>query len=408
MGNYYYRIIDANNKVHNGILFALARSHAERKVRQIFRGATVLILARQTSIVSGLAKLEIPFLTRGMSGAEEIVFYRNFASMLSVGLPMWNTLDVLAEQSKNEKMRRVMRALQKMVENGKPLSAAMRSFAQHFPEHITETLRVGEATGNLVPTLDQISNNLERDYEITRKVIGAISYPMVVMFVMLCVVAVLLTTVLPKIVAMFEEMNAELPIFTRMLVAVSDLLIKYPLQLAGITGAVVIFILALYRTDKGKYYVHRCFLKIPVFGELIKEYNQVRFFRAMRTLFASGIALAEASEISTKTMRNHVYQKAIRDSHKALVRGTKLSETLLPYPNLFSLQTRRMLEIGEQAGKYDETFDHLTRHFERSVNYRIQIMNSILEPILILIVGAVIGGLALSIFTPIYSASEII
>jgi type IV pilus assembly protein PilC len=408
MGNYYYRIIDSENKVQTGTVYAIARVHAQMRIEQLFVGATVLVLARQTSLLSLLAKIEVPFLTRAMTGAEEIVFYRNFASMLGVGLPMSSTLGVLADQARSEKMKKVLAELQKMVENGKPLSASMLAHPKHFPEHICETLRVGEATGNMVPTLDQISTNLERDYEISRKVIGAITYPLVVMAVLILVAGLLITMVLPKIVALFEEMNAELPIFTRILVGIGNILSEHPLELAVLFVATVAISVSTYRTEKGKYVIHGFFLKTPIFGELIKEYNQVRFFRAMKTLFASGIALAEASEISVKTMRNTVYQKAIRDSHEALLRGTKLSETLMQYPSLYNLQTRRMLEIGEQAGKYDETFDHLTKHFERSVHYRVQIMNSVLEPILILIVGAVIGGLALSIFMPIYSASEVI
>lgn len=406
MAIYSYRLIDKDHRIKTGTHTALTKGSALRALSK--DGATVLLITNEGRIFGGLKDIEISFLTRGFSTLERIIFFRNFSSMLSVDVPMITTLSVLEEQAKKKKMKRVIEKLREDVENGKPLSDAMRRFPQHFPEYIIETLRVGEFTGGLSETLDKISITLEHDYEISRKVTGAIAYPLVVITVMVAVVVLLVVTVLPKIAQIFEEFNAPMPLPTRILIGIGTILGANPFLISGSVLAIIAAIIFTYKTRKGKYIFHYLFLKLPIFGELIKEYNLVRFFRSLEVLFKSGIPLVRSVAISEKTMKNVVYRTAIASIHPALMHGAPLTEVLKPFPKLFSLQTRRTLEVGERAGKYDETFVHLTRQYERSIHHRVTIMNSLLEPVLMLCVGVVVGGIALSIFMPIYQVSNVL
>ena len=405
MATYHYRIIDKDARVRTGTIEAPVKWFAKRTLQK--EEATILLLNSQNSVFERLRQIEISF-GRGFSSLEEIMFYRNFSAMLGVGMPVSTALDVLTEQSRTLSGGNIITSIRNSVEGGSPLSQAMHAHPSHFKEHIAETIRVAEMTGDMVTTLGEISDNLERDYEITRRVVGAIMYPLVILTVLVIVSVLLIVAVLPKIVAMFDELGAELPFLTRALLGVGRIIGEHPLLvIAGVVGSISV-IVAINRTKGGKLFFHKAILHIPVFGLLVKEYNQVRFFRALRTLFASGVSLFYAVEVANKTMRNVAYQEAIRQVGPALLHGAPLSEALSSYPHLFDLQTRRMLEVGEQAGKYDESFNHLTRFFERSVHHRVELMNSVLEPILILVVGVVVGGIALSIFAPIYKVSEVI
>lgn len=405
MPTYHYRIIDKDARVRTGTIEARLRWFAKRTLQK--EESTILLLTSPNSPLERFRQIEITF-GSGFSALEEIMFYRNFSAMLGVGMPVATALDVLTEQSRTIAGGKIITGIRSRIEGGAPLSQAMLAHPSHFKEHIAETVRVAEMTGDMVTTLGEISDNLERDYEISRRVVGAIMYPVVILTVLLIVSVLLIVVVLPKIVEMFDELGAELPFLTRALIGVGRVLSEYPFLVAtGVLGVIGAFV-ATYRTKGGKLFFHKVILQIPVFGLLVKEYNQVRFFRALRTLFASGVSLFYSVEVANKTMRNVAYQEAISQVGPALLHGAPLSEALSSYPHLFNLQTRRMLQVGEQAGKYDESFNHLTRFFERSVHHRVELMNSVLEPILILVVGIVVGGIALSIFAPIYKVSEII
>jgi type IV pilus assembly protein PilC len=284
----------------------------------------------------------------------------------------------------------------------------MQQRPKYFPGHVTETVRVGELGGTLSEVLDRIANDLERNYELRKKVIGAIAYPVVVIVVMFIVMIGLIVLVLPQIADLFAGIGAEPPALTKGLLTLSYIVRSYPLLLLIALVAFIGGFMAFARQEKGRYFLHKLYLKIPIFGILIKEFNITLFFRSLSSLYASGVSLVQSVDVSRKTLRNDVYIRSVQEVYPLLVHGAALTEVMKPYPELFPMQIQRMVEVGEKAGKLQETFEKIVSHYERSVNHRTGMMTTLLEPILMVIVGVAVGALALSIFLPIYQVASLI
>jgi type IV pilus assembly protein PilC len=171
--------------------------------------------------------------------------------------------------------------------------------------------------------------------------------------------------------------------------------------------ALMAAVYALWRYKKSRYVLHYLILKVPVFGELALEFNLARFFRALETLFCSGVSLVKSVDIAKKTLKNDVYQRALDEAHPMLLHGSPLTEVLKTHPNLFPLQTQRIVEVGERTGKLEEIFKRITGYYERALRHKTQMLASLIEPILILLIGIIVGGIAISVFLPIYQLSSI-
>lgn len=404
MANFYYKLLDKNNKVLTGLVPAFSKSRAEERLSK--DGSVVFFIKRNRANSIFGTKMHFSFKT--FSKIDRIHFFRNLSTMISSDISLNQSLRTLEEQAKGKRTKRMIRSLLEDVENGRALSKAIKKFPNYFSDFIVETVNVGEVSGNLSVSLDRISMDLEKDYELSRKVTSAMAYPLVVIFVMLVVVAGLIVYVLPKISELFFELGVELPVTTRALIAIGVFMRNYYIF---ISVGLVMFIMSLvfaYRYRKVKYVFHFIFLKAPIFGEMVKEFNLARFFRSLESLVKSGVSLVRAVEISKKTLKNEVYRSALSSAHPILIHGGNLADALMHYPFLFPLQAQKIVEVGHKSGKFEEIFMRITMHYERSLNYKTQVLTSLLEPILMVVVGVIVGGIALSIFLPIYQASSVI
>lgn len=402
MAQFTYKCITKDGKIVEGTISAASRWAGKNKLQK--EGSSVLYLTSQKKF-SFLNKIS---LFGRLSVTERINFFRNLASMLESGLAPTSSLSVFEEQTKSYHHKKVFAAMRHDIENGKTLSSAMNHFPRHFSEYSVAIMRVGEATGTLVYALDRISVDLEKGQELRRQVITAVAYPIIVVVVMITVAMILITQVLPKIAELFAEMEANLPLATRILIASGDFLTTNALYiaLAGTLFLLGIFMSA--RTNRGKYFFHYVMLKFPLFGNLIQEYNLAQFFRSLDSLFSSGASLIEAIEISGKTLNNELYRRALQKSHGILLHGVPLSDVLRAHPMLFPLHTQRIIEVAERTGTFQATFGRVSSHYERSVHHHTQMLTALLEPVLMLAVGVAVGGLALTIFLPLYQIASII
>jgi len=403
MITYAYKLVTRENKVFEGETRTLFKKTAVITLEK--DGSTVLFIARKKA---AFFNVDIPFLTKKFPAIEKISFFRNFATMLESGISMVIVLSALSEQVKNKKTKQIISEIAHEVKNGKKLSVAMSKYPDYFSGAITETIRVGEISGTLNSILDRIADDIERNYELRKKVVGAIAYPAVIVFVMFVVLIGLIVMVLPKIEDLFDSIGAEPPFLTAMLLSLSSLMRTYPFIIIFVFVTIIVAIILILRQKKGRYAFHLAAMKLPIFGELIKEFNLTLFFRSLNSLLVSGISLVEAVEVSKNTLQNDVYIKAIDSVHPLLLYGSPLTGALKPYPNLFPTQPQLMVEVGEKTGRLQKSFDRVANHYERSVNYRTSMMTTLLEPIIMVIVGVAVGILALSIFLPIYQVADLI
>lgn len=403
MLTYTYKLVTKDNRLEQGEARHLFKSGVRRALEQ--DGATVLFISLSKS---SFLNMEIPFLSSNFPALERVAFFRNFSMMIDAGLPIVLALKTLENQVRGRKIKKTISAIAHDVENGRRLSDAMKKHGAYFPSAITETINVGELSGTLSGILERIAHDLEKNYELRKKVVGAVTYPAVVIFVMLVVLVGLVVIVLPKVAELFDDLDADLPALTAFLLNMSVFLRTHPFI---VLGAILLSLGAfafIYKNKRGHYFISALSLRLPIVGILVREYNLALFFRSMHSLIGSGISLVQAAEVSQKTLRNDAYRAALGTVHPLLLHGVPLSDALLPYPKLFPEQCQRIVMVGESTGRFYETFERIAHHYERSVNYRADMMTTLLEPILMIVVGFMVGALALSIFLPIYQVASVI
>ncbi len=403
MPKFTYRLITKKDKIKEGTISALSKKKAEEKLSG--DGSTILLLSREGS---SFLKTDLLSFITGFSQSERIIFFRNLSIMIQSGLSIAEALGILSEQVKSSKVKKAITKIANEVRDGKKLSESMARYPKYFPEYLTETVNMGNVSGRLSEVLDRISDDLEKDYELKRKISAAIAYPVIVTVAMLAVAVGLSFFILPLIEELFVEFGAPLPFLTRIILSGGKFLRAYPFIILGVMAGIIVFFSLLLKNERGRYAVHYLFLKFPVFGDLIKEYHLVLFFRSIESVVMSGMSLAEAVKIAKKTLTNDVFKKALDNIYPNLIHGTPLSETLAPFSSLFPVQTQRIVAVGERTGASEEIFKRITGHYERSVDYKTRMMTVLIEPMLIAMLGVVIAGLALSIFLPIYQVANVI
>ena len=403
MFKFHYKLVTKNGKIEEGYTSSFLKKLAEKKLSKDGSVVVFIELDRDST-----ARKTLNFFSfSSFSTIEKINFFKNFSMMNMAGLSMISSLDVLAEQIKNNRVRDAVWKIIEDVKNGQRLSKAMSKFRKYFPEYTTETINMGERSGRLSETLNQISIDLEKDDDLQKKVIGAIAYPSIIVCVMIVVVVFLMLYILPKVAQLYEELNAQVPFFTRILLSFGSFLTKNPFLLPIIIFLVLVGSYILLQFKKGKYFFNYLTLKLPIFGEFIKDYNLVLFFRSLSSLLKSGVSLVDAVEVSKKTTKNETYRKIIDNIKPLLIRGVPLSTAISSFPFFFPTQIRKTIEVGEETGKMEETFTHITNYYERSVDYKTKIMTVLIEPVVMLILAFLVGGMALSLFLPLYNIANV-
>lgn len=403
MPKFFYKLVSTKNEIVEGEIQAISKSRAIKDLTE--DGSTMLLIRRDPNSLL-YRRLNLPAF--GFSPLERILFFRNLALMIDAGVSVVNALHVLQNQIKSSGVRRAVGEMAGEVEQGQKFSAAMKKHPKYFAAYLSELVAVGEHSGELTEILRRISLNLQRNYELRRKIVSSITYPVIIIIVMIAVVTGLITFVLPKIADLYHELDAPLPVISSGLLTFGNFVRSQPFVILAIVVGLIALGLLMRANNKGRKILHRIIFRIPIFGELIKEYNLARLFRGLKMLLASGLSLVESVKIARKTLKNEVYLQALGEIYPVLLHGTTLTETLEHYPNLFPGEAQRIVEVGEQTGNVENSFEHIMKHYEEMVDHKTQVMASIIEPVLMVAIGLVVGGIALSIFLPIYQVSSII
>ena len=397
MPDFQYKVLTKNQQIKEGTISALFKFNAKR---ELTRDGSILIQIFNPA--TSIFEKSVPFLG-GFSLGEKIYFFRNLSMMIDSGVSAIESLEIVSDQVKDGKVKKTILKIGEDVRNGKRLSEAMRKFPKYFPEYIVENVNMGDQAGRLSETLNRISADLEKDDELRKKVFGAIAYPLVVVGVMVIVVIALMFFILPGISQLFIDLDAPVPLPTKILLDFADFIRATPFLIPAILLGFILLITIGLKFKRTRYILHYILLKVPVFGELMKDYNLVLFFRSLEALFKSGIPIVATVEIARNTTNNEVYKKALEKVEPALLHGVSFSDTIAPFPHLFSKQTRKIIMVGERAGKMEESFSRISDYYLRSVDYKTRMLTVLIEPFLMLALGIVVGLLALSIFLPIYN-----
>jgi type IV pilus assembly protein PilC len=337
----------------------------------------------------------------GIKTRDIVIFTRQFATMINSGLPLVQSLDILAEQTENQFLRKVIQDVLYDVESGHTLADAMGKHPKVFTELFVNMVAAGEAGGILDTILLRLATFLEKNDALLRKIKGAMVYPAVVFSVAGIAVVILLIFVIPTFQDMFASAGVELPLPTRVVIGMSAFLKGYWWAVAGGTVLLVFMVRQIYQTDGGRLSIDRFLLKIPIFGDLQRKAAVARFTRTLGTLVSSGVSILEGLEITAKTAGNRVIHDAVMDSRTSIAGGETIAGPLKE-SGVFPPMVVQMINVGEQTGGLDEMLSKIADFYDEEVDAAVEALLSAMEPIMIVVLGVVVGGMIVAMYLPIF------
>jgi type IV pilus assembly protein PilC len=332
---------------------------------------------------------------------EMAIFTRQFSTMIDAGLPLVQCLNILAEQSESKNLRDVTGRVARSVEQGSTLADSLRRHPRTFDDLFTNMVEVGESGGILDVVFQRLAAYIEKAAALKRKVKGAMIYPASIMGVAALVVIFMLTFVIPTFTKMFKDLGADLPLPTQVVVWLSEFVRTYILLIIAAIIGCVFALRAYYRTEKGQSTIDALLLKVPVMGSLIRKVAVARFTRTLGTLVSSGVPILEGLRITARTAGNKVVEKAVLQCRAAVTAGKTLAEPLKA-SGVFPPMVIQMISVGEQTGALDAMLSKIADFYDDEVDTAVSAMTALLEPIMIVVLGVLIGGLVVAMYLPIF------
>lgn len=385
----------ASNKVVKSTLQADSESAAAKLL--IAQGFTPLSLSEVSQEKSFLGRLSGRITTK-----DKVVFTRQLATLIGAGLPLSQSLHTAMEQTGNKQLQAVVQEVTAAVEGGKPLS---ESFAKHprvFDPVFIALVAAGELSGTLDESLQRIANQQEKDAAITSKIKGALTYPIIVLVVIFGVMAFMLFTVVPQVEKLYGDLKRELPFLTQVMVNVADFLSGYWWVVLIVVALGIYFLLQFLKTTSGITFLDTFKLNVPVFNQLFRKLYMARLTRTGQTLLSTGVSMLDMLKITATAINNTVLEKSINRAAEKVKGGKALSVAIQPEPYILSL-VPQMIKIGEQSGRIDEMMGKVAQVYEDELDEQIRTISTAIEPILMVVLAVVAGGMVGAILLPIYS-----
>jgi len=331
---------------------------------------------------------------------------RNIGSMLKAGLTISRALSVVERQSSNPKLKGVLKRVVERINQGEQFNEALKEFPKVFNDLYIAMVRAGEESGSLAGSLQTLAIQMERSSTLMKKIKGAMIYPIIVMTVMVVIGILMMIYVMPQITGVFKGMDMDLPATTQVLIVVSDFMVNYTiLVLGGLVGTIVGFIYFL-KTKAGKIATSWLIPKLPIIGTLAKETNSARTARTLSSLLDSGVDVLQSIQITEEVLQNVYYKKILHEAAQRVEKGTALSEVFIQRKDLYPILVGEMIMVGEETGQIAGMLGELAIFYETEVERKTKDLSTIIEPLLMVVIGASVGFLALALIAPIYSISD--
>ena len=345
--------------------------------------------------------LKMPSFGSGVTTRDVVIFTRQFATMINAGLPLVQSLTILAQQTENAVLKDVTRQVVYDVEAGNTLADALRKHPKAFSDLYVNMVSAGEAGGILDTILLRLATFLEKNDALVRKVKGAMIYPGVIMSVAVAAIAILLIFVIPTFQSMFASVNLELPLPTRIVIGMSNFLTSFWWAILGVIGLTVFAIRRYYATTNGRKTLDTLLINSPVLGDVIRKSAVSRFTRTLGTLVSSGVAILDGLEITAKTSGNRVIHDAVMESRASIAGGDTIAGPL-ERSKVFPPMVVSMIAVGEQTGGLDEMLSKIADFYDEEVDVAVSALLSLMEPMMIVILGVVVGGMVIAMYLPIF------
>ncbi|MDP2629608.1 MAG: type II secretion system F family protein [Candidatus Harrisonbacteria bacterium] len=337
---------------------------------------------------------------------EKVLFAKHLSVALKSGMTLQSGLGMIKDQTKSGTFKKILGSLIHDTNNGMALGVSMDRYRSVFGDLFINIVGVGENSGTLIENLQYLSVELTKKKALHSKVRGAMIYPIIILVATIGIVSALMIGIFPKILPVFANLKIELPLTTRALIAISKFATEYTFWIAG---GVFFLVIALWISSHYKFFKygwHHLIVKLPIIGKISKKVNAANLTRVLGLLLTSGVQIIEAVEITADAMDNYVYKRELRAAGERLRRGEFFSKYLKEKPKLFPPILTNMIEVGENTGNLSENLAYLSEYYEGEVDDVLKNLSSIIEPILLLLMGLIVGFIAISVITPIYRISQ--
>ena len=393
MPTYKYAGIDDDGRRRRGTIDAVISDDARLQLAE--RGLKSLTVAESSSFWS--FQITKPKVKR----QELIHFSRQLAAFVRAGVPILDSIDTLNVETRNKKLQQVLTDVDEGLRKGETFSASIARHSDVFPSFYVAILRSAELTGQLDTVLDQLATYLERDESTRRKIRSALTYPILVFCIAIVAVIILVSFALPKFKDFFDEFDAKLPLVTRMLLSITDFLTEYGLVLLVGFGIFGVLLTMYTRTPRGRWRRDRLLMRLPVIGGVIQYSMVERFCRIVAAMVRAGVPVPDGMAVAAGAMGNVVYQAGIDDVREAMMQGEGMSDPIRR-TELFPGAACQMIRVGEETGTLDEQLDAAASYFGQEAEYRMDRLTTLLEPTVIVVVGLVVGFVAIALVSAMY------
>uniref|UniRef100_A0A7C4AIZ5 Type II secretion system F family protein n=1 Tax=Thermodesulfovibrio aggregans TaxID=86166 RepID=A0A7C4AIZ5_9BACT len=370
----------------------------------------VLLALRKSGIIPRYVKEKEErkvFIFGRVSQKDILFFTRQFATLFTSGVPVVQAFDALTDQIKNKTFRKILIQMRNDIEKGSSLADAMRRHPRVFSSLFVNMVKAGEEGGMLDKVLKRMAEYFEKMIKLKRKIIGAMIYPSMIIAVAVLVVAIIMIFVIPTFAKLFSEMGLELPLPTRITIAMSNFMAKSGIFIFFSIIGFFIFIKFLRKSEKGKKLTDRVFLKIPLLGSILLKSSLSRFSRTLGTLLGSGVPILSSMEISGRASGNKIIEDIVIEMREDITAGKSLTEVLKSKPEIFPPIFIQMVSVGEATGATDEMLNKVADFYDEEVDNAVANLMGMLEPALIVFLGVTIGFIVVSLYLPIFKLGEI-
>lgn len=399
---YTYIAKNAAGKTSKGQIVAESEKALTDKLR--LEGLTAMkVTAGQAEKTSFLGRLEQ---FQGVPVVQKIFFTQNLGVMLRGGFSISRAMSTLALQTTHKYFKKVILNLESDLESGSNFSQALQKHSRVFDELFINMVAAGEASGKLDDVLKTLTAQMKKDHQLISKVKGALTYPIVVVIAMVGAGIAMMTFVIPKLMTVFSANGALLPLPTRILIAISNALTHDGLWIGLGFAAVVAVLVWFGRTPRGKWTYDTILLNAPIAGPILKKINLARFTRSLSSMLATDIPIIQTFQIIGRTLSSAHFRRSVEEASQALRTGLSIGKVLERYPKLYPPLVQQMISVGEESGTLDEVSGELATFYEEEVDQTMANLSTIIEPVLLLVLGAAVAGMAVAILLPIYNLSS--
>src|SRR3954452_14223851 len=401
---YVYRVRDKGGKLLEGSLEADNTALVANKLKSM--GYVPIAIDKKST--SGMKKeLKIPGLSGRVKLKDVQVFSRQFATMINSGLTLLRSLTILAQQTENPALADIIDQVRIDVERGASLSQALSKHPKVFSRLYIAMIRAGETGGVLDSVLLQLSTTIEKQVELKGKIKSAMTYPVAVLGLVMVILTAMLVFVVPMFKKLYASLGGKLPAPTQLLLVLSSGFVKFfPLVILFDVGAVIGFKKWI-QTDGGRAHWDALKLRVPIFGKLVHKAGLARFSRTFSVLLRSGVPILESLEITSETVGNVVISKAIKDVQTGVKAGESISRPLEGH-KVFPPMVVQMMNVGEETGALDELLDKIAMFYEQEVEATVAALTSLLEPLLIVVLGGAVGGMVIALYMPMFNVIKLL